>query len=72
MRVPLGWLSEWIDLPGSVEDLGERLTMGGIELEEVLRSGPDGGFGSDLVGPTTAPALIGNRFGVPAAAPAIT
>jgi len=41
MRVPLGWLSEWIDLPGSVEDLGERLTMGGIELEEVLRSGPD-------------------------------
>jgi hypothetical protein len=34
MRVPLGWLSEWIDLPGSVEELEERLTMGGLEVEE--------------------------------------
>jgi phenylalanyl-tRNA synthetase beta chain len=41
MRVPLGWLSEWIDLPGSVEDLEERLTMGGLEIEEILRTGPD-------------------------------
>jgi phenylalanyl-tRNA synthetase beta chain len=41
MRVPLGWLSEWIDLPGSVEDLEERLTMGGLEIEETLRTGPD-------------------------------
>jgi phenylalanyl-tRNA synthetase beta chain len=41
MRVPLGWLSEWIDLPSSVEDLEERLTMGGLEIEEVLRTGPD-------------------------------
>jgi phenylalanyl-tRNA synthetase beta chain len=41
MRVPLGWLSEWIDLPNSVEDLDERLTMGGLEIEEVLRTGPD-------------------------------
>ena len=41
MRVPLGWLSEWIDLPNSVEDLEERLTMGGLEIEEILRTGPD-------------------------------
>jgi phenylalanyl-tRNA synthetase beta chain len=41
MRVPLGWLSEWIDLPGSVEELEERLTMGGLEIEETLRTGPD-------------------------------
>jgi phenylalanyl-tRNA synthetase beta chain len=41
MRVPLGWLSEWIDLPSSVEDLEERLTMGGLEIEEILRTGPD-------------------------------
>jgi len=41
MRVPLGWLSEWIDLPSSLEDLEERLTMGGLEIEEILRIGPD-------------------------------
>ena len=41
MRVPLGWLSEWVDLPSSVEDLEERLTMGGLEIEEILRTGPD-------------------------------
>ena len=41
MRVPLGWLSEWIDLPGSALELEERLTMGGLEVEEILRTGPD-------------------------------
>ena len=41
MRIPLGWLSEWIDLPQSVEHLEDRLTMGGLEIEEVLRTGPD-------------------------------
>jgi phenylalanyl-tRNA synthetase beta chain len=41
MRVSLGWLSEWIDLPDAVEDLEERLTMGGLEIEEILRTGPD-------------------------------
>ncbi len=41
MRVPLGWLSEWIDLPESREELQRRLTMGGLEIEGVERSGPD-------------------------------
>lgn len=41
MRLPLGWLSEWVDLPDTVEELEERLTMGGIEIEEVIRTGPD-------------------------------
>ena len=41
MRVPLGGLSEWIDLPDTVEELEERLTMGGLEIEEILRTGPD-------------------------------
>ncbi len=41
MRVPLGWLSEWVDLPSSVEDLEERLTMAGLEIEEILLTGPD-------------------------------
>jgi phenylalanyl-tRNA synthetase beta chain len=40
MRVPLGWLGEWIDLPGE-EELCERLTLAGLEIEEILRSGPD-------------------------------
>ena len=43
MRLPRGWLSEWVDLPDSAEDLEERLTMGGIEIEEVLHTGPNSG-----------------------------
>ncbi len=41
MRVSLAWLAEWVDLPASPEELEERLTLGGIEIEDVLRSGPD-------------------------------
>ncbi|MEX2206815.1 MAG: phenylalanine--tRNA ligase subunit beta [Myxococcota bacterium] len=40
MRVPLGWLATWIDLPVRAE-LEERLTLAGLEIEEVLRTGPD-------------------------------
>ena len=40
MKVPLGWLAEWVDLPDEAE-LCERLTLAGLEIEEVLRSGPD-------------------------------
>jgi phenylalanyl-tRNA synthetase beta chain len=41
MRVALGWLGEWIDLPSSQEELEERLTFAGIEIEGVERLGPD-------------------------------
>lgn len=41
MKFSLGWLREWIDLPGSVEALEERLTVGGLEIEEVIAGGPD-------------------------------
>jgi phenylalanyl-tRNA synthetase beta chain len=41
MRVPLGWLAEWIDLPASRDELMERLTLGGLEIEDVIRTGPD-------------------------------
>ncbi len=41
MRVPLGWLSEWIDLPDSHEELAARLTSAGLEIEEVIEMGPD-------------------------------
>jgi phenylalanyl-tRNA synthetase beta chain len=41
MRVPLGWLAEWIELPASVDALVDRLTEAGLEVEEILRTGPD-------------------------------
>jgi phenylalanyl-tRNA synthetase beta chain len=41
MKVPLGWLAEWIELPASEEELVERLTAAGLEVEEILRTGPD-------------------------------
>jgi phenylalanyl-tRNA synthetase beta chain len=41
MRVPLGWLAEWIELPASVDALVDRLTAAGLEVEEILRTGPD-------------------------------
>ena len=40
MRVPLGWLAEWIDLPDR-STLEERLTVGGLEIEDVIETGPD-------------------------------
>jgi len=40
MKVPLRWLAEWIDLPPQAE-LEERLTLAGLEIEDVLRTGPD-------------------------------
>ncbi|MEN8162235.1 MAG: phenylalanine--tRNA ligase subunit beta, partial [Myxococcota bacterium] len=41
MRVPLGWLAEWIELPDTVEALVDRLTAVGLEVEEILRTGPE-------------------------------
>ncbi|MCZ6823183.1 MAG: phenylalanine--tRNA ligase subunit beta, partial [Deltaproteobacteria bacterium] len=41
MRVPLGWLSEWIELPASQQELTERLTLGGLEIEGIEYTGPD-------------------------------
>ncbi|HXZ85404.1 MAG TPA: phenylalanine--tRNA ligase subunit beta, partial [Myxococcota bacterium] len=40
MKVPLGWLREWIELPPE-EALCERLTLAGLEIEEIVRAGPD-------------------------------
>ncbi len=40
MRVALGWLAEYIDVP-PVDALAERLTTAGIEIESVERTGPD-------------------------------
>ncbi len=41
MKVALRWLAEWVDLPASTDALLERLTLGGLEIEGVERTGPD-------------------------------
>jgi len=45
VKVPLRWLAEWVDLPWPtrepLEVFVERLTVGGLEIEEIVRTGPD-------------------------------
>src|SRR3990172_1503293 len=41
MRVPLKWLSEYIDLTLDPGDLAGRLTMAGAEVGEVITTGGD-------------------------------
>jgi phenylalanyl-tRNA synthetase beta chain len=41
MRVPLSWLAEWIDLPATPEALAERLTLAGLTVDRIERTGPD-------------------------------
>jgi phenylalanyl-tRNA synthetase beta chain len=40
MRVALGWLAEYVDVP-AVDVLADRLTTAGIEIEGIERTGPD-------------------------------
>jgi phenylalanyl-tRNA synthetase beta chain len=35
MRVPISWLKEYVDLTISIEDLAERLTLGGLEVASI-------------------------------------
>lgn len=35
MRVPLLWLSDYVDLPAGADAIAERLTMAGIEVERI-------------------------------------
>ena len=37
MLLSLNWLKEFVPYAGTAEELGERLTMLGLELEEVQR-----------------------------------
>lgn len=41
MRVPLTWLQEFFSKPLSADELAERLTMGGIEVEGIEGQGAD-------------------------------
>jgi phenylalanyl-tRNA synthetase beta chain len=40
MKVPISWLSEWVDIPWTASELGARLTMAGFELESLTAAAP--------------------------------
>jgi len=39
MRVPLSWLRDYVDITVPIEDLAYRLTMAGLEVEEIIYVG---------------------------------
>ncbi len=48
MKVPYSWLAEWVRVPWAARQLGERLTMAGLELESLEPAAP--GFSGVVVG----------------------
>src|SRR3990172_6745076 len=46
MRVSLKWLSEYVDLRLPPEDLAARLTMAGLAVDAIVRTG--GEWGADI------------------------
>ncbi|MBV9697024.1 MAG: phenylalanine--tRNA ligase subunit beta, partial [Gammaproteobacteria bacterium] len=40
MKVPYGWLKEWVRVPWQPRELGQRLTLAGFELEAVAPAAP--------------------------------
>jgi phenylalanyl-tRNA synthetase beta chain len=49
MRVPYGWLREYLEADIAAEDLAQALTMGGLEVEEVREWTSEDGQATDLV-----------------------
>ena len=49
MRVPYGWLMEYVDTNASPEELARVLTMGGLEVEEIEEWTSEDGQASDQV-----------------------
>ncbi len=41
MRVPLRWLSEYVDITLNPHELAQRLTVAGVEVAEIISSGGD-------------------------------
>ena len=39
MRYPLSWISEWVELPASAEEIAQRLTTRGFPVEGIARVG---------------------------------
>lgn len=52
MRVPLGWLKDYIELPEAAAEIAERLTFAGIEVEAIETIGGD--FPGIIVGEVRA------------------
>lgn len=47
MRVPISWLKEYVEIDLSVAELAEKLTIGGLEVENIDYIGIPGGDGGD-------------------------
>ena len=41
MKVPVSWLREYVDLDASPEELGDKMTFSGIEVEGIHTIGND-------------------------------
>src|SRR6266567_2684894 len=39
MRVPWQWLKQYVDIDATADEVGTRLTMGGLEVEAIEREG---------------------------------
>lgn len=48
MKVPISWLKEYVDITIPVEEVAEKLTMAGFEVEDIIRIG--GGWDKVVVG----------------------
>ena len=40
MKVSEQWLREWVDPPYDVDDIAERLTLGGLEVGNIMPAAP--------------------------------
>ena len=41
MKVPVKWLKDYINIDISAQELGDRLTLSGSKVEEVISSGDE-------------------------------
>src|SRR5439155_1358105 len=55
MKITLNWLREYVDFAGTPEDLGERLTMLGLEVEAIQK------FGGEFEGIVVAQVLASEK-----------
>jgi len=51
VKVPLSWLRDYVDVKIPVKDLAHRLTMAGVEVDEVVETG---GWSGCFVGQVVA------------------
>ena len=61
MKVPVSWLNDFVDIPFSIEDLAHKLTIAGLEVEEIRYVGlpkPEGQQQFKITGFSWAPDKI--------------